>query len=150
MEWLARVGGSSTGAARSALATVKKVDECPATREAWVAGEVSLVQVAEIASVPERERELLDLARGSGLRAVKDRARKRRLEGIDPDELYATRRRARDVTHWKNAMGNICFRGELTPEVGVPLVNLLDRETDREWRAAHREDPRRVTGRARG
>jgi hypothetical protein len=44
-------------------------------------------QAAEITSVPEHETELLALARESGLRAVKDEAPERRIEGIDPDEL---------------------------------------------------------------
>ena len=146
VDWLARVGGCSTGEARSALATVRRLEECPATRDALVAGSVSLAQAAEIASVPGHETELLELARGSGLRAVKDRARTRRLEGIDPEELHARQRSAREFAHWKNALGNVCFRGELTPEVGMPFVNRLDIQTDREWRAAHRE--KRVESRA--
>jgi hypothetical protein len=43
-EWLARVGGSTSGQARSALDTIKKVETCPATRDALFAGEVSLAQ----------------------------------------------------------------------------------------------------------
>ena len=89
VEWLARVGGSSTGAVRAALATVKQVEESPATQAALVAGEVSLGQAAEILSVPEHETELLGVAWSSGLRAVKDLARKRRCEGIPPEELHA-------------------------------------------------------------
>ncbi len=45
-EWLARVGGSSAGAARAGLETVNKLDSSPATRDAVIAGEVSLAQAA--------------------------------------------------------------------------------------------------------
>src|SRR6266513_5254511 len=74
-EFLARVGGCTTGAARTALATVEAVGACPQTEVALRTGEVSLAQAAEIASVPEHEDELLGLARSSSLRAVRDRAR---------------------------------------------------------------------------
>ncbi len=103
-----------------------------------MSGEVSLAQAAEIASVPEHEAELLEVARSSGLRAVRDQARKRRLAGIDPDALYAKQRAAREFVHWKDELGMTRFRGALPPDVGVAFVNRLDRETDREWRAAKR------------
>ena len=138
-EWLARVSGSSAGEARAALETVKQLESCPATHDAVTAGEVSLAQAAEIASMPEHETELLELARTSGLRAVKDAARKRRVEGIDPEELHAKQHAAREFRHWKNELGMICFRGALPPVHGVAFVNRLDAETDREWRAAERD-----------
>jgi len=137
-EFLARVGGCTTGAARTALATVEAVGACPQTEVALRTGEVSLAQAAEIASVPEHEDELLELARSSGLRALKDGARKRRLAGIDPEELYAQQQAAQEFVHWKDELGMTRFRGALPPDVGVPFVNRVDRETDREWRAAKR------------
>jgi len=96
VEWLARVGGCSTGRVRASLATVQQVAEFPATQAALVAGEVSLEQAAEVVSVPGHEAELLGVAKTSGLRAVKDLARKRRCEGIAPEELYARQRAARE------------------------------------------------------
>jgi hypothetical protein len=138
-EWLARVSGSSAGTARAALETVKQLSACPATHDAVVAGEVSLAQAAKITSVPQHETELLALARQSGLRAVKDTARKRRIEGIDPDELHAKQHAAREFVHWKDELGMIRFRGALPPISGVAFVNRLDTETDRLWRAAQRE-----------
>jgi hypothetical protein len=146
-EWFARVSGSSGGAARSALATAALLETCPATRDALAAGDVSLAQAAQIMALPEHEEELLQLARTSGLRAVKDAARKRRLAGIKPEELQARQRAARTFRHWKDALGMIRFRGALAPIDGVPFVNRLDAETDREWRAARREqrdEPRRA------
>jgi hypothetical protein len=138
-EWLARVGGSTSGQAKTALETIKKIEECPATKTALCAGQVSLAQAGEIASVPGHEAELLAVARSSGLGAVKDAARKRRLEGMDPEALSAKQHAAREFVHWKDHLGMIRFRGALPPSVGVSLVNRLDAETDRECRAARRE-----------
>jgi hypothetical protein len=138
-EWLARVSGSSSGSARAALNTVVLLEGCPATRAALTAGEVSLAQAAEIVAIPEHEPELLALARSSGLRTVKDTARKRRLEGVDPEELHAKQHAAREFVHWKDELGMIRFRGALPPINGVAFVNRLDAQTDREWRAARRE-----------
>jgi len=142
VEWLARVGGCSTGRVRAALATVHQVEESPATQAALVAGEVSLEQAAEVVSVPGHEAELLELAKTSGLRAVKDLARRRRCEGIPPEELHARQRAAREFKHWTDELGMIRFRGALPPETGVPFVNRLDQETDRQWRTARREGRR--------
>ncbi len=139
LEWLARIGGSTTGAARTALATVTGLGARPATQAALLAGEVSLVQAAEIASVPEHEGELLEVARSSGLRAVKDLARKRRCEGIDPEELHARQHAAQEFSHWRDEIGMVRFRGALPPEVGIPFVNRVDAATDRRWRAVRRD-----------
>jgi len=139
-EWLARVGGTTTAAARRKLTTISETEERAETRAALVAGAVSLEQAAEIVSVPERhEAELLALARSAGLGAVRDRARKRRCEAIPPEELHARQHAAREIKHWKDELGMVRFRGALPPEVGVPIVNRIDAETDRHWRAARRE-----------
>jgi len=142
VEWLARVGGCATGRVRAALATVQQVEEFPATQAALVAGEVSLEQAAEVVSVPGHEAELLEVAKVSGLRAVKDRARTRRCEGIPPEELYARQRAAREFKSWKDELGMIRFRGALPPDTGVAFVNRLHKETDRQWRRARREGRR--------
>jgi hypothetical protein len=142
---MARSAGSTTGEERAALGTLDALDACPATRDALAAGEVSMVQAREIASVPEYEAELLDLARTSSARTVKDAARKRRLEGIDPEELFGKQHAAREFVHWNDDLGMIRFRGALPPSVGVSLREPPRCETDREWRAAKRDRPPRVT-----
>ncbi len=91
-------------------------------------------------SLPEHETELLALARRSGLRTVRDTARERRLTAIPPDELAARQRAARRFVHWKDELGMIRFRGALPPLDGVPCINRLDTQTDREWRADKRLD----------
>jgi hypothetical protein len=137
-DWMAATAGSSRREAREALTTIAQAG--PQLSDALVAGDVSLEQAAEIASAPaEHEAELLALARGSALGPVRDAARKRRLESMNVEELHTQRQAAREVVHWKDrSLGMICGRFALPPEVGVPFINRLDRETDRVWRNAKR------------
>jgi hypothetical protein len=70
---------------------------------------------------------------------VRDRARKRRCEAIPPEELHAKQDAAREFSHWRDELGMIRFRGALPPDTGIPFVNRVDREYDRQWRRARRE-----------
>src|SRR6266487_4465010 len=47
------------------------------------------------------------------------------------EELHARQQAARAVTHRKDKLGMIEIHALLPPEVGTPLVNRLDAETDR-------------------
>src|SRR5439155_14386829 len=71
---------------------------------------------------------------------LRDPARKRRLGAVPAEELDATQRAAREVFHWRDELGMVCGRFRLTPDVGVPFVNRLDRATDRARRHAKRHD----------
>ena len=141
-DWLAGVTGSTTRDARDALHLVAAVERCPETRDAFVAGELSVAQAREIArteaEVPGSEADLLDAARGRSLGVLRDAARDRRVEAIPAGELHERQRRRREVRYWRDKLGMVCFRGALTPEVGVAFVNRLDAETDRVRRAARR------------
>ncbi|MGH9266211.1 MAG: HNH endonuclease signature motif containing protein, partial [Acidimicrobiales bacterium] len=59
-----------------------------------------------------------------------------------PDELHRRQHRAREFRHWRDAEGMIRVAGALPPEVGVPLMNRLDTETDRIRRATKDPEPR--------
>ena len=141
-DWLANATGTTVPEARRQLETTALVRQCPDTQDAVLNGQVSLAQAHEIArtarEVPGSEGELLDLARAGSLGAVRDQARRRRVEAIDRDELYARQRRAREFRSWRDELGMVRGTFALTPEVGVALVNRIDRETDRLRRAAKR------------
>jgi len=142
-DWLARASGTTRGEAAAALATAAGLDALGATKAAVVAGAVSLDQAHEIVRTeavrPGSEAELLGLAEaGAGLSTLRDRARRRRQESIDRDELHARQRRARHFRHWLDDLGMVWFRGALPPEVGVAVVNRVDAHCDRLWRDAHR------------
>src|SRR5437016_4173271 len=82
VDWLARTAGSTAGQARAALGTASALEDCPQTKEAVVAGELSLAQAEEItrteAACPGTEAELVGLAKTSSLGVLKERARSRR------------------------------------------------------------------------
>jgi hypothetical protein len=141
-EWLACHTGDTARNERAALNTMKRLDLCPATREAVRSGQVSLQQAGEIVlteeAVPGSEADLLPLAKRSGLSKVRDSARNRRANAIPADELHNHQRAARSVRHWRDEMGMIAGTFRLTPETGVPFVNRLEREAQRLRSAAKR------------
>jgi 5-methylcytosine-specific restriction endonuclease McrA len=107
-----------------------------------VAGELSLAQAHEIAAAqaeaPGAEHELVDLARRSGLSAVRDAVRDRALQQSDPARLYEAQRRKRELHHWRDRDGMVRWSVAFTPEVGVPLINRLEAEAERLRAAARR------------
>jgi hypothetical protein len=150
-EWMAASAGSSIRDAKTALETVAAVQSLPDTQDALAGGHISLAQAEEIAktetAVPGTELELLELAMDSSLGRVRERARRRRIEAMDPDDLAAQQHMAREAAHWRDSeLGMVRVSATLTPEVGVPFVNRWDAETDRLWRGARRagESPTRA------
>jgi hypothetical protein len=141
--WLAHCSGVTVGDANAALATAACLDACDATREAVLAGQVSMAQAGEITkaerAVPGSEAELLDLAARSSVGGLRDAARKRRLEAQDDQERHRRQRQSRYFRHWQDDQGMIRISGAFTPEVGVALCNRVDAMTDRLWRDAQRD-----------
>jgi 5-methylcytosine-specific restriction endonuclease McrA len=141
-DWVASATGTTVSEARRQIDAVVAVEECPETRDALVQGAVSLAQAGEIAraerEAPGCEAELLALGRGGNLGAVRDTARKRCLERIDRDDLYARQRRAREFTHWRDDLGMVRGSFALPPDVGIRLVNRIDAASDRLRRQAKR------------
>jgi hypothetical protein len=139
-EWLSRHAGTTARDAREQLETMKCLALCPATLDAVTAGELSLGQAGEIArteaEVPGSEAELLPLAMRSGLSKVRDHARKTRAKAIPAEQLHARQHAARSVRHWRDELGMIAGTFRLTPDVGVPFVNRLERGAQRLRRAA--------------
>ena len=142
-DWMARATGSTAGSAKAALETAAALESQPEVKAALDAGELSFAQVRELvkteAAVPGSTAGLLDLAKEQSLRALKDEARDRRLRAIDPEELHAMQHAAMHHRTWTTALGTIAYAGELPPELGIPLFNRLDAETDRLWLKAHQD-----------
>src|SRR4051794_40094188 len=90
-DWLARTSGSTTHQARSDLQTATRLENCPATKAAVLDGELSMDQASEItrteAECPGSENELLDTAKREGMGRLKEKARKKRQQATDPEEL---------------------------------------------------------------
>jgi len=77
-DWLSKLSGTTSAAARDALRTIESLDECPETRDALLDGDVSLSQASEIVrterEVPGSEHELLETARNQSLGPVREQA----------------------------------------------------------------------------
>ena len=125
------------------LKAAKEAENCPQTKAALAAGEVSLAQAGEItrteAECPGSAPELLDLAKRSGLAPVREEARRMRLAAISAEELAGRQHKARSFRHWIDELGMTRFSGALCPLDGVAIMNRLDAEADRIHRAARRE-----------
>lgn len=140
-EWLAREMGSSLGDARLALDAAKAAEDSPMVGEALAAGELSLAQARHIAAspLPGATGELVELARRSGLSALRDKVRDQNLACQDPAALRERQRRKRRFRSWRDEDGLIAFSGALLPEVGIPLFNRIEAEAARLRRAARRD-----------
>jgi hypothetical protein len=141
-DWMARATGSSANSAKAALDTASALEAQPEVNAALGAGELSFAQARELvrteAAVPGSGTELLDLAKNHSLKTLKERARNRRARSIDPEELHALQHQAMHHRHWVTALGTVAYTGELPSEIGVPLMNRIDAETDRLWAKARR------------
>ena len=146
-DWMARASGSTAGSARAALDTAAALGEHPEAKAALDHGELSLAQARELvrmeAECPGSAADLLDVARHNSLKTFKEQARSRRERAIDVEELHRLQHAAMHARHWHNRLGNVVITAELPPELGVPLTNRLDAETDRLWNQQRREANRR-------
>jgi hypothetical protein len=97
-QWLAKATGSTEHAARETFATTQRLRELPATEEQLRNGELSLQQAAHVtagaAADPSAERQLLNTAKRSGMRELRNE-RERVIAGA-ADEVEARRRAKRD------------------------------------------------------
>jgi hypothetical protein len=145
-DWLAHRSGSSMAEARSDLKTGRALENMPATSQALSNGELSLRQASEVVraeeDAPGSEDKLVELAKRSGLGAVREEARKLSLGQGSPEQLLARQHAARTFRHWTDGLGMVCFSGALPPTVGVALVNRIEAHAVRLRRAAGTEGKR--------
>ncbi|MDQ4130502.1 MAG: DUF222 domain-containing protein, partial [Actinomycetota bacterium] len=146
-QWLARTMGTSPKQAATSIETAKNIEGLAATRDAFMAGRISEAQAAQVAKAaqvnPAAEGELLQGAERHEWRALKDQVRRVRLNAeVDREALHERQHKAREFTHWIDDEGMIAGHFRLPPEVGAPLVDRLDAETDREYKKAWRQGGR--------
>ena len=134
-DWLACQMGSTNGEARLAIETAAVVNSCPEAKQALVAGQLSLAQAHEIVKsqpeLPGTEHDLVDLARKSGLTAVRDAVRDRVLQRSNPGQLHQFQCRRRAFHTWRDRYGMVRLAVAFTPDVGVPIVNRVEADAER-------------------
>jgi hypothetical protein len=139
-DWLAAKAGTTPGQAKRNLKTAGKLQKHPDTRDAMLAGKVSIDQAAEIIDTAEQvagsEKDLLDLAEEADLGRLKDRARDVRLGAIKPEDLRERQIKERYFWARRNQLGMVEFAGALPLETGVPFMTRLQQVTDRLKKAA--------------
>jgi len=144
-EHLARKAGTSRGAARSGLATSKRLRRLPATEAALRRGELSRAQaetIADAAAVnPAAEQSLLKEARSGGsLVRLREQANRAKAGGDpDPDATHRRlhgQRRLRRFTDGEGAW-NLQARG--TADAGAVFNAALDPVIDEIFRDARRQ-----------
>jgi hypothetical protein len=147
--WMAVHTGESVGQAVTTLETARRLEELPATQEAFCAGRLSETQTREIASaasaLPEAERDLLQVAATETVTGLRERCRRvRAVANEDETDGYEKIRRRRYFKHWTDRDGAFRLDGLLTPDDGARLLAALDvrrQRIFREARAAGRKEP---------
>jgi hypothetical protein len=138
--WVARQSGGGVGQARQVLEAVAGLADCPGTKAALLAGEVSWAEASEVTKAqhdaPGTEEALLQAARHGGLGELRERAREHRFSNTPVAELHRQQHRARHFRHWRDRLGMVCFAGALAPEAGVAFVHRVERAAQRLGREA--------------
>ena len=151
--WLSTQTGSTVGAAQQVLETARALEELPATEAAFRSGELSAVQAAEITSAaveaPDSEHDLLDAARSTSVKGLRDRAREVRAGAQEDDAAWARRQHDRRYGRvWTDPEGSVRVEGSLPPETGARFKAAFEVEVDRIFKEARQagaaRDPRRL------
>ena len=141
--WMARATGTSLGQAAGALATAQRLQELPATDEAFRSGRLSETQANELTAAaavsPVREPELLRAAEREGAMALRRRCRQVRAaaEADEPGRHDAIHR-SRHLRHWRDPDGGFRLAGLLAPEAGALLLAALRPHQERMLAEARR------------
>ncbi len=142
--WLAQQSGSTGAQARRALETAGRLEDCPDTKAALLAGDISLAQAAEVIEAqrdtPDAEAALLPVARMWDLSRLRDEAREYRQAHTEVHDLHDQQQQARFFRHWRDRLGLIHFSGALPPETGLPLVRRIEVAASRARRDARSAD----------
>ena len=145
--WLAHQTGTTTGQARRELEAAERLPDCPETQAAFFAGHISTAQAVEITQAetetPGVEHSLVAVARSGDLSKLKDEAREQRQARTPVEDLAEEQRKAREFKPWRDRLGMVRFQGGLTPEVGLPFLQRLEKEALKLRHAARTDHPER-------
>jgi hypothetical protein len=148
--WLSEQTGTTIGAAQQVLDTARALEELPATEAALRSGELSAVQAAEITAAavdaPESEGLLLDAARSTSVKGLRDRAREVRASAQADDEAWAAElQRTRRAHEWHDPDSAYRMEARLAPDAGARFSAAWNAQIDRifgEARKSGQREPR--------
>src|SRR5215510_7292400 len=140
-DWLASATGVGNGDASRQLDTAKRLEELPATSDAFRSGELSEAQASEIAAAaeidPDAEADLLAIVRdGASLRTVRDKCREIHNRATDDETRARLLHETRSARTYPASSGHVALHAELAPDVGAQVRSVLDQKTDELFRAA--------------
>lgn len=127
--YLAKVSGTSVGAAEQTIRTAHQVEQLPASEAALRSGQLSGAQVKEVAAAasadPSAEALMLRRAETDGLKGLKaESARVVAAAARDADKVYERIHRERSFRHWRDwdGTGRIDIRGPLDRTTRIALA----------------------------
>ena len=150
--WMAETSGTGLGEVTGMLETSERLRSLPETTEALRRGELSGPQVREIASAavvnPSSEGHLLRAAQTSGLKGLKDEARRVKARAVSETEArarYEQIRKQRSLVMWIDDNGVGRLEARLTPDALGQVKSALQRETNAVFNEARRTGHRECT-----
>jgi hypothetical protein len=141
--WLAEASGETVGAAARTLETARALERLPDTDAAFRSGMLSETQAAEIVSTatadPGAEAALLETARSTSVKGLRDRCRQVRA-GAEPDDRAWARRlhEGRRAHKWTDPDGTYRLDARLAPDAGARFDAAWEAHVDRIFRDARR------------
>ena len=148
--WVAESTGATVGAAAQSLDTARALEQLPETDAAFRAGQLSEVQAVEITSTaladPGAEADLLEAARSTSVKGLRDRCRQVRAGAEDDDRAWARRLHVERKAHeWTDPDGAYCLSARMAPDAGARFSAAWKAHVDRifcDARRAGRREPR--------
>ena len=147
--FLARTTRTTVSRAVESLETARRLEELPATAEAFREGRVSEIQAKEIASAaslhPSSEDELLETARSGDVTALREECRRVRSACLsDEVERYEAIQRSRYLRSWSDQDGAFRLDGRLTPDAGATVMAALEPHRRKVFEEARRAGQRQT------
>ncbi|MFN2642536.1 MAG: HNH endonuclease signature motif containing protein, partial [Actinomycetota bacterium] len=140
--WIARETGSTLSQASAALNNAQRLKQLPATREAFLSGQLSEAQTTEITTAAvmdhSAEASLLDLAGRESVSALRERCRDVRAAAVGDEDVSERIRRGRYLRHWLDRDGAMRMDIRMAPDDGAPLLVVIKSRQEKIQREARR------------
>src|ERR687892_916512 len=137
---VARAAGTSMSKAKQTLETGAALKDAPEVSDALATGDISLDQASEIARAeqakPGSAGELLKVAKEESFHALRDQARRIKLEAEQHRGLGDRQKEARSARGYKDDLGMVNIHLQFQPHIGTPIVNRAEAEAGRLYREA--------------